>query len=327
MIISRTPYRISFLGGGTDYPTWYTKYGGQVLSTTIDKYVYISCRNLPPFFKHKIRLVYSKIEYCDNYNQLEHPSARAVCKFLNLRDNLEIHYDGDLPARSGIGSSSAFTVGALNAISNYQNKRLTKKSLANKSIYIEQKIIKENVGSQDQTSVAYGGLNNIKFKKNGEIDVRKINLKNSILTNFENSLMLFHTGIFRIAETITKNYAKKIDYKTTELDNINDLVNEGITTLKSGKIDEFAKILDATWKYKKKVNSKISSGKIDDIYNVAMKNGALGGKLLGAGGGGFILFVVPVKNQMKVKKSLNRLLHVPFRFENDGSTIVYKKKN
>ena len=269
-------------------------------------------------------MVYSKIEYCDNYNQIEHPSARAVCKFLKLKDNLEIHYDGDLPARSGIGSSSAFTVGALNAI-NYQNKTLSKKSLANKSIYIEQKIIKENVGSQDQTSVAYGGLNNIKFFKNGDIHVKKMYLKDNILANFESSLMLFHTGIFRIAETITKNYAKKIDNKFKELENISDLVNEGILTIKKGKIDEFAKILDETWKYKKKVNSKITSGKIDDIYNVAMKNGALGGKLLGAGGGGFILFVVPLKNQMKVKKSLNRLLHVPFRFENDGSTIVYKE--
>jgi len=326
MIISRTPYRISFLGGGSDYPIWYKKYGGQVLSTSIDKYVYISCRNLPPFFKHKIRLVYSKIEYCNNYNQIQHPAAKAVFKYLKLKNGLEMHYDGDLPARSGIGSSSAFTVGALNAISCYQGKNLTNKNLAEKSIFIEQELIKENVGSQDQTSVAYGGFNNIKFKKNGEIIVKNLKTKLINLYKLENSLMLFHTGIFRIAETITKNYASKIDKKYKQVEGLVKLVDEGIDIIKRGNIKDFAKLFDETWQIKKTVNTNISNYKIDQIYNTAIKNGAYGGKLLGAGGGGFILFIVPKKNQTKVKNSLNKLLHVPFKFEDKGSMIIYKNE-
>lgn len=324
MIISRTPYRISFLGGGTDYPSWYLKYGGQVISTSIDKYVYISCRNLPPFFKHKIRLVYSKIEYCNNYDDIQHPSAKAIFKYLKLKEGLEIHYDGDLPARSGIGSSSAFTVGTLNAISSYQNNHLSQRSLAKKSIFIEQNIIKENVGSQDQTCVAYGGFNNIKFLKNGKIIVSKIS--NNYLSKLENNLMLFHTGIFRIAETITKNYAPKIDKKFKQLEILDQFVNEGITSIHAGNIKTFAKLIDESWHLKKDINSRITNNTINQIYNTAISKGAYGGKLLGAGGGGFILFIVPKNKQMEVKKSLNKLLHVPIKFEYHGSKIIYKNQ-
>ena len=234
MIISRTPYRISFFGGGTDYPEWYSKYGGQVLSSSIDKYVYISCRYLPPFFEHQFRLVYGKIELCNNINEIKHPSVRAVLKYLGLKKNLEIHYDGDLPARSGIGSSSAFTVGLLNSLYRYIGVNASKIKLAKESIKIEQNIIKETVGSQDQIGVTYGGLNHIKFQKVGNFLVKPLNISNNRIKSLEKKLMLFHTGIFRNAEFVTKSYVKNFKNKVSYLQNINSLTNEAINILKTG---------------------------------------------------------------------------------------------
>ncbi len=327
MIISKTPYRISYFGGGTDYPEWYLKYGGQVLSSSIDKYVYITCRHLPPFFKHNIRIVYSKMEYCNNVKQVKHPIVRAVLNELNIKNNIEIHYDGDLPARSGIGSSSSFTVGLLNSLLEYKKNKISKKNLLEKAIYVERILNKENVGSQDQTSATYGGLNHIKFNKNGKIIINKINLNKKDLKNFQQKFMLFHTGIFRIADKITKTYVDKLQVKYAELDKIKNHVNHAIKYLYDKQFDSFGNLLDETWHHKRQISKNISNSTIDEIYKIAIDNGALGGKLLGAGGGGLILFYVPENSQQKLIKKLSKLTYIPFKISFEGSRIIYNSNN
>ncbi len=332
MIISRTPYRLSFFGGGTDYPDWYLKHGGQVLSTTIDKYLYITCRYLPPFFNHKLRLVYSKIEICENISkidQITHPSAREVLKFLNIKDGLEIHYDGDLPGRSGAGSSSAFTVGLLNALYAYKGEVISSKDLANTGIHIEQNIIKETVGSQDQTSAAYGGLNHIVFDKSGDIKVKPITIDPDLIKELQNNLLLFYTGIQRSAADVAKSYVLNIEDKSKILNKMFSMVDESIQILKNKNLDDFGRLLDEAWKEKRSLSNIVSNSKIDSIYSEAIKCGALGGKVSGAGGGGFMLLYVPLANQKKVKEKLSSLLHVPFSFETHGSQIysLSKMKN
>ena len=323
MIISRTPYRISFLGGGTDYPYWYLKNGGQVLSTTIDKYIYITCRTLPPFFEHRLRLVYSSVEYCQDANELLHPSAKQVLKYMGTTKDLEIHYDGDLPARSGMGSSSAFTTGLLTALNRYKKINLSKKNLAKTTIHIEQNLTKEIVGSQDQISAAYGGFNHIKFYKSGNFIVRPIKLSSKKIRSLENKLMIFHTGIFRTAENISKNYFKNYKQKELHLNKMHLMVNDAINILKNGNLDDFGKLLNDAWFLKKSLSKEISNSIINDIYETALSNGALGGKLLGAGGGGFLIFYVPESKQKKIKKILSKLLFIPLKFEKNGSQIIY----
>ena len=323
MVISRTPYRISFFGGGTDYPHWYKSNKGHVISTSIDKYVYISCRNLPPFFKHNIRLVYSKIEETNSIKNLIHVSAKSVLKNEKVLKNIEIHYDGDLPARSGIGSSSAFTVGLIYALTAFKNKSISKKKLAKKSIFVEQKIIKENVGSQDQIATAYGGFNYINFKNDLEFSVKKINLEKKIKEKLESQIMLFHTGKFRTAENISKTYINKLIDRSKYLYKIYDIVKIAKSDLKNMNIDNFGYLLNETWHMKKNISNLISNSYIDEIYKEAIMSGALGGKLLGAGGGGFIMFLVPKNKQQKIKNKFKKLLHVPIKFENHGAKIIY----
>jgi len=323
MIISRTPYRISFFGGGTDYPKWYLKNGGQVLSTSIDKYIYITCRNLPPFHEHKLRLVYSKIEKVKDSNDLKHPSAKQVINFLKIKDGLEIHYDGDLPARSGIGSSSAFTVGLLSALYAYKGKMISKKRLALESIKIEQDIIKEIVGSQDQVSTAFGGLNHIKFYQSGEITILPITISKHRIKELEKKIMLFYTGTVRTAEKIARSAISNISYKQKYLIKLNNMVDQSIKILKRGNLDDFGKLLNESWHYKRSLSNKISNKKIDALYKKAINAGALGGKITGAGGGGFMMLYVPENKQTILKKKLSKLLHVPFKFENNGNQIIY----
>ena len=324
MIISKTPYRISFFGGGTDYPAWFKKNGGQVISSTIDKYCYISCRNLPPFFDHDYRFVYSKIETVKNINEIKHPSARAVLKETGIKNGLEIHHDGDLPARSGLGSSSSFTAGFINAVSASKGIMLTKKELATESIRIEQKILRENVGNQDQIAVSYGGLNRIKFYKDGGFNVKKICMPDKKLIDLQNHLALFFTGVSRTSSNIAKHIINDIPSKEEELKMINSYVDKGINILTDKKKDilEFGSLLNDYWFIKKKLNKKISNPNIDKIYKKAIKSGAIGGKLLGAGGGGFFLFFVSPKNLSKLKKTLSSLVYVPVKFESNGSKIV-----
>lgn len=326
MIITRTPYRISFFGGGADYHTWYQKHGAVILSTTINHYCYLSCRQLPPFFKHKSRITWSKIEEVVNNNDIIHPSVNAVLKYLNIDYGVEINHQGDLPARSGLGSSSAFTVGLLNAIYGLENTMASKKQLACESIYVERHILKENVGVQDQIATAYGGLNKITISTNGEFIVEPIILNNNRLHELESHLLLFFTGVSRTASNIAESKIKNISSgnKENTLFSMQDLVSDAINLLTSNEdIRGFGKLLDKTWQLKKNISNNISTNNIDYIYNKAMDAGSLGGKILGAGGGGFILFFAEPKKHEKIKESLSDLLHVPFNINNNGSQIIF----
>lgn len=324
MIISRTPFRISFFGGGTDFPAWYRENEGAVLSTTIDKYCYISCRRLPPFFGYRHRIVYSKSEHVNKIDEIVHPAVREVFRFMDITDGLEIHHDGDLPARTGLGSSSSFTVGLLHALYALKGKIVTKKRLALESIHIEQEMIKENVGSQDQVAVAFGGLNKITFNGNHEIEVTPLTIAPAKLDEFQNHLMLFFTGLTRFAADIEGEKIKLIPNKQDQLKKMHSLVDQAIDVLNGdGSLTDFGKLLHQSWMLKKSLSNKVSSNHIDEIYDIAINNGAIGGKLLGAGGGGFILFLVKPEDRDRLRKSLSSLMHVLFRFDKLGSQIIY----
>jgi D-glycero-alpha-D-manno-heptose-7-phosphate kinase len=324
LIISRTPYRISFFGGGTDYPAWYRNHGGSVLATTIDKYCYLTCRYLPPFFRHRIRVVYSKIESCQTIDELTHPSVREVMRFLNIDRGVEIHHDGDLPARSGMGSSSSFTVGLLHALYALKGQMPSKQQLANESIYLEQERLKETVGSQDQVLAAYGGFNHVTFFPNGEISVRPITIRTERLQELNSHLMLFYTGIERTASTVAESYVNDIESRKRHLRIMKDLVDESISILNSNQnITEFGNLLREMWQAKRNLSSQVSNPQVDNLYAEAISAGAIGGKLTGAGGGGFLLLFVPPDLQMRVRDKLNRLIHVPFKFEFSGSQIIF----
>ena len=324
MIISRTPFRISFFGGGTDYPVWYKKNGGAVLSTTINKYCYLSCRVLPPFFKYKHRIVYSKQEMINKISEINHPSVRETVNFFNYKDGLEIHHQADLPARSGLGSSSAFTVGLINALGGLGGEIRTKRQLALDAMHIEQDLIKENVGSQDQTAAAFGGFNKIEFGGPSEIAVQPITLSEQRLNEFQSKLMLFFTDFSRDASMIAKNWIKNTPENKENLSAMNAMVDKSISILTRGKnMDDFGRMLDESWKIKRKLANGITNSEIDEIYKTGIRAGAIGGKLLGAGGGGFMLFYADAEAQPKIKEKLKKFLHVPFRFEYLGSQIIY----
>ncbi len=337
MIISRTPHRISFFGGGTDYPDWYLEYGGKVLGATIDKYCYISLRELPPFFEHKYRIIYSKIETVVNIDEIVHPSVRETLKYfqntLRYFDGnigFEVHHDGDIPARSGMGSSSSFTVGLVNSLYAFAGKVASKENLFKEAIHIEQDLIKENVGSQDQVWAAVGGLNYIEFLQNGKIIVKPIIMKENLLNAFSNKFMLFFTGLSRYASEVAGDKIKNLHKRKEELFRMTELVDEAykiLTSEKENDIAEFGKLLNETWLLKRKLSNKVTNGEIDSIYETAVKNGAVGGKLLGAGAGGFILFYVEPENQNRVKEALKNLLQVPFNFDFTGSEIIVYKPN
>ncbi len=324
MIISRTPFRISFFGGGTDYPAWYRENGGSVISTTIDKYCYISCRYLPPFFEHKHRIVYSQIENVRELHEIKHPAVKAVMGYMKVTRGLEIHHDGDLPARSGLGSSSAFTVGLLNALGAFRGERISKEELAKTAIHVEQEIIKETVGSQDQISASFGGFNRIEFKRDDTFSVSPVIMSRERREEFEKSLMLFYTGIVRVSETIQKTKIDHFKKRGSELTSMQELVKEAaaVFSSKSTPIDEIGKLMHKSWELKRTLSSTVSNPQIDQIYQAAMDAGASGGKILGAGGGGFILFSVKPEMQAKVRETLKSLLFVSFQFDDTGSSIV-----
>ena len=323
MIISKTPYRISFFGGGSDYPSWYLRNGGAVISSTIDKYIYISCRKLPPFFNHKYRIVWSKVESVNNVNEIQLKPVREMIKKFNIKDGLEIHYDGDLPARSGMGSSSVFVVGLLNLFNNINKKKIENEMLAKQSIHFEQKVLKEVVGSQDQIAASCGGFNKIIFNKGGKFLVKPIKIKKETLNNLNQNLILVYTGLTRNAHDIASSFVNKL--KTTKRNQILEILNfvtEAENTLKKDDLNSFGKLLHESWIKKKELSSFITNNKIDDIYNYAINKGAVGGKLLGAGGGGFLLFFVEKKNQKKFKKKFSKKKIVSFNFYNKGSEII-----
>lgn len=324
MIITKTPFRISFFGGGTDYPGWYRNHGGAVLATTIDKYCYITCRKLPPFFEHKHRIVYSRIENIQNINEIEHPAVRGVFNWANVVDGLEIHHDGDLPARSGLGSSSSFTVGLVHALKGLHGELASKHQLASDAIHIEQNVLNENVGSQDQISAAYGGFNKIIFHKDDSFDVVPVTLNVSRRDELRSHLMLCFTGFSRIADAIAKSKIDNLKKRENELIRMGEMVDESINILLNNNllITEFGKLLDLSWKYKRSLSDRISTPEIDQIYEAAIKAGAIGGKILGAGGGGFMLLFAKPEKHAAIRERLNKLVHVGFNFDNLGSRVA-----
>lgn len=325
MIISKTPFRISLFGGGTDFPEYYTQNNGAgVISTTINKYCYISVRELPNFFHHLHRLSYSKIEEVNSNDEINHPVIRSIFNLLNIKNGIELHYDGDMPARSGLGSSSSFTVGLLNAMYELHNNKYSKKYLAEKAIHVERNLLNEVVGCQDQIISSYGGFNHIQFN-NKTFNVSPIIMKDEQKKRLNDHLMLFYTGIQRFATDIEYSKFKENSKNELFLDNIRELKNEALNLFSKPKLDIrlLGELLLESWKQKKRLSKKVSLPLIDNAYNVAIKNGALGGKLLGAGGGGFLLFLVEPGKQNKVRNSLKDLLEISFSFENEGSKVIF----
>lgn len=329
MIISKTPYRISFFGGGSDYPSWYLKHGGLVISTTINKYIYITCRELPPYFKHKNRIVYSKIEMVKNINEIKHSVVKSVLKSFKKekifkKSGLEIHYDGDLPSRTGVGSSSAFVVGLLNLLNNFFNKKVSKKTLVGQSIYLEQKILKEVVGSQDQIATCYGGFNEIFFSQNGKYLIHPLLTNSKDLSNLEDQLFLVFSGIrVTTGNDIANTYVSSLDKKNKNL--IFEIINQANHAkkiIKDKNFNDLGPLLNETWKIKRSLSKSISNSRIDMIYKLGLKNGATGGKLLGAGGAGFILFFVPKNNKINFLRAFKNFTIVDFKFENKGTHII-----
>ena len=327
MIISRTPFRISFFGGGTDYAAWFEENRGAVLATTIDKYCYITCRYLPPFFEHKSRIIYSKMEHVHNLEEIDHPAVREVLRFLNIREGIEIHHDGDLPARTGLGSSSSFTVGLLNSLYALKGVMPTTERLAREAIYVEQEMCKDNVGCQDQVLAAYGGFNFIEFGGHKHLWVRKVTLDNEKLRQLQDHLMLYFTGFSRTASEIASHQIKNIPKKKRELKAMHQMAVHAVDLLNEGDLHGFGKLLHESWMLKRTLSDKVSTPYIDDLYETARKSGAIGGKLLGAGGGGFVLLFVPPEKQAKVRQRLKNFLPVPFQFEDLGSQIIFYQPN
>jgi D-glycero-alpha-D-manno-heptose-7-phosphate kinase len=329
MIITKTPFRISFFGGGTDFPPYFRNHPGAVIATTIDKYCYISCRRLPQFFEHKHRIVYSKIENVTEIDEINHPSVREVLRSRGTQEGLEIHHDGDLPARSGLGSSSSFTVGLLNALSALSGSMLTKEKLACEAIHVEQNLISESVGSQDQVSAAYGGFNRIDFNRDDSFTVEPLIFPNGRKELLHSHLMLFFTGVSRFSSEVAQAQVENIKSKEVELGRMYEMVQEGINILQDSSIniEIFGRLLNDAWMLKRSLSDKVSTSYIDGLYEAAMRAGAIGGKILGAGGGGFLLlFASPEKHEL-IRAVLSKLIHVPFQFENAGSRVVLYEPN
>jgi len=324
LIITKTPFRISFFGGGTDYPGWFRENSGAVFATTIDKYCYITCRLLPPFFEHNHRIVYSHIENVQHNYEIQHPAVRGVFNWANVAEGLEIHHDGDLPARSGLGSSSAFTVGLVHALKGMRGELVSKHQLAQDAIHIEQNLLNENVGSQDQVSAAYGGFNRITFHRDDSFDVAPVTFNAARREELRSHLMLCFTGFSRIADAIAKSKIDNLKNRVVELSRMGEMVDEAIGILLNSNtpIDEFGKLLDLSWKYKRSLSDRVSTPEIDEIYEAAMQAGAIGGKILGAGGGGFMLLFARPEKQAAIRERLKNLVHVGFNFDNLGSRIA-----
>jgi D-glycero-alpha-D-manno-heptose-7-phosphate kinase len=300
-----------------------------VLATTIDKYCYITCRRLPPFFDHKHRVVYSHIENVKNVDEIQHPAVRAVLNWARVADGLEIHHDGDLPARSGLGSSSSFTVGLLHALQGLNGQMACKEELARNAIHVEQNIIGENVGSQDQVSAAFGGFNRIEFHRNNSFDVSPVILPGHRRKELRDHLMLFFTGFSRIASEIAKSKIDNLKSREKELKLMRAMVDEALSILQNTDepIDSFGKLLHISWQYKRSLSDRVSTAEIDDIYQAAIDAGAVGGKILGAGGGGFLLIFARPERHAAIRNRLSKLIHVPFDFEDSGSRVVLYQPN
>jgi D-glycero-alpha-D-manno-heptose-7-phosphate kinase len=324
MIITRTPLRISFFGGGTDYPVWYREHGGAVLSTTIDKSCYITTRWLPPFFEYHSRISYSKVENVARNSQIEHPSVRACLEYMGIDDGVEVHHVADLPARTGLGTSSAFTVGFLLSLYALKNQMRDKQALTSEAIHVERDLLQEAVGAQDQASCAHGGFNRINFHNNDAIELKRILAPLSRIAELQEHLALYFTGFSRTASEVAKEQLKATPNRKKELREIHQMVDEAeaIVTNPNRSLDEFGTLLHQGWRLKRSLTQRISNSSIDEIYEAGISAGALGGKLLGAGGGGFMLFFVPPSRKDALRLRLKNLLCVPFTFSDRGSDVV-----
>jgi D-glycero-alpha-D-manno-heptose-7-phosphate kinase len=328
MAISRTPYRVSFFGGGTDYPEWYLKNGGAVISMAINRYCYIVGRHLPPFFGIRHRVVWSHIETVNAISEILHPAVRAGLETMGYSDEqgVEIHHQGDLPARSGIGSSSAFAVGLINVLHAMRGSSLNRRDLANAAIRLERETLNETVGCQDQVASAYGGLNVIRFGTDGAIDVLPLDLSGESQSKLENWLMLFYSGTTRLSSALSKQLVSNFDRNAEHLGRMHAMVDQGTKLLRQGQMEDFGRLLDESWRLKRGLAENVSTAGIDKVYEDAIAAGALGGKLLGAGGAGFMAFIVPPERQAAVRASLAHLLYVPAGIDFTGSTIVYRQQ-
>jgi D-glycero-alpha-D-manno-heptose-7-phosphate kinase len=324
MITTSTPFRISFFGGGTDYPVWYKENGGSVLSTTINKSCYITCRYLPPFFAYHSRISYTKVENVDANHQIQHPSVRECLNFMGIQEGVEIQHIADLPARTGLGTSSAFTVGMLLGLYALKNRMRDKQSLAQDAVTVEQDLIKEAVGVQDQFSAAFGGFNRINFGLDGAIEAHRIVASKARLADLESHLQLYFTGFSRTASEIATEQIRLTPSRQAELKAMQQMVDEGESILvnENRPLDDFGRLLHESWKIKKTLTQKISNSDIDAIYDAGREAGALGGKLLGAGGGGFMLFYVAPERRELLRQRLKGLLCIPFNFSDRGSQVV-----
>jgi D-glycero-alpha-D-manno-heptose-7-phosphate kinase len=323
MIITQTPFRMSFFGGGTDFSGFYNEHGGAVLSTTFDKYCYVTVRHLPRFFEYKTHLTYSKTEYVNDIEEIQHPAIRNAMKWLDMHE-IRMTYESDLPARSGLGTSSSFAVGMLEAFYALKGQYADKRKLADDAIYLERTLCAEAGGIQDQIAASFGGFNRINFSADGyTVNPVVISPERKKLLN--DHLMLFFTGFSRFSSDIQKNTEKSMKDKTLQLIEMYELVDKAEQVLVNGEsdLDDFGRLLDYTWHLKRGISSGISTDSIDEQYDTAMKAGALGGKLLGAGGGGFLLFYVPFTKQDAVRAALKDQLYVPFKFENDGTKTIF----
>lgn len=327
MLISKTPYRISFFGGGTDLPEWYRENGGSVLSTTIDKYCYLTCRPLLPFFNYKYRFVYSTTEAGNSMEDIEHPAIKGVLQALAVEEAIEVHHIGELPGFSGLGSSSSFTVGLLNVIMSFRGQAASKRDLGLKAIEIEQGILGETVGSQDQVAVAHGGLNRIDFNRDGSIEVAKIVVPLSNKTELQNQMLLVYTGIQRRASDIEKKKLDRFQENRKSLEKMSEFVDQAVDILAATTFDSpaFGAMLHESWLVKKSLSSQVSNDIVDHIYSTALANGAYGGKLLGAGGGGFMLFLAPPHCHEAIKSALSPLVFVDFCLEDQGASVTSLK--
>ena len=324
MIISRTPYRVSFFGGGTDYPAWYRDHGGAVLSAAIARYCYITCRWLPPFFAHKSRIVYSIIEDIQRVEDIQHPAVREALLYLGIRDGIEIHHDGDLPKMTGLGTSSSFAVGLLHALHALRGEFRSKMQLAEEAIHVERDRCGDRVGSQDQVSAAFGGLNHVRFAPDDSIAVEPVPLPAERMAAFQDSLLLFFTGFSRYSSEVVAEQLQNVPNKNKELSEMAAMVDEGLRILASGRdLADFGRLLHESWLLKRSLSSRVSTPEIDAMYETARKAGAIGGKITGAGGGGFLLLYVEPDRQPAVRQALSHLLHVPFDLDHAGSQIIF----
>lgn len=323
MIITRTPFRMSFFGGGTDMKDFFQEYGGAILSTTFDKYCYVNVRHLPRFFDYSTEVAYSKIERVTALEDIQHPAVRNAMQMLDMHE-IRLTYEADLPARSGLGTSSSFAVGMLNAFHALKGKYVDKKRLADEAIYLERELCQEEGGWQDQIAASFGGFNRINFSKDG-YDVLPVIISKERKSQLNKSLMMFFTGFTRFSSDVQKANSGMSQEKIHRLQEMQLLVDkaEAILTDKHSDLDDFGRLLDYTWQLKRKTGNAVTNSNIDSIYSAGLKAGALGGKLLGAGGGGFLLFYVPLVKQPNVREAMKDLLYIPFQFENGGTRVIY----